>query len=166
MNEHELSRQAYAKVTDGDSTRADAWLGQSRVAWKQIEEIDPRELTEEQLEPIESTLNQARRQIDSLGRHKQWKAEIFRILGEIQLRRSDFGAAAKFLEKARTFLPKDTVLVERVAMCSVWEATSAARWPLGGFAQDGAQQRSGDRRSRRCFYSDRSLRTARRASVS
>ena len=115
MNEHELSRQAYAKVTDGDSTRADAWLGQSRVAWKQIEEIDPRELTEEQLEPIESTLNQARRQIDSLGRHKQWKAEIFRILGEIQLRRSDFGAAAKFLEKARTFLPKDTVLVERVA---------------------------------------------------
>ena len=165
MNEHELSRQAYAKVTDGDSTRADAWLGQSRVAWKQIEEIDPRELTEEQLEPIESTLNQARRQIDSLGRHKQWKAEIFRILGEIQLRRSDFGAAAKFLEKARTFLPKDTVLVERVAPRAPFgRRLQRLDGHLGGFAQDGAQQRSGDRRSRRCLYSDRSLR-ARRARI-
>ncbi len=115
MNAYEESRKAYAKVTDGDSTRADAWLGQSRVAWRQIEKVDPRELTEQQLEPIESTLRQAKRQIDSLGRHKLWKAEIFRILGEIQLRRSDFGAAAKFLEKARTFLPKDTLLVERVA---------------------------------------------------
>ncbi len=115
MNAFEESRQAYAKVTDGDSTRADAWLGQSRVAWRQIEKIDPRELTEEQLEPIESTLRQAKRQIDSLGRHKLWKAQIFKILGEVQLRRSDFGASAKFLEKARTFLPKDTLLVERVA---------------------------------------------------
>ena len=115
MNAYEESRKAYAKVTDGDSTRADAWLGQSRVAWRQIEKVDPRELNEQQLEPIESTLHQAKRQIDSLGRHKLWKAEIFRILGEIQLRRSDFGAAAKYLEKARTFLPKDTLLIERVA---------------------------------------------------
>jgi tetratricopeptide (TPR) repeat protein len=115
MGALEEARKAYAKVTDGDSTRADAWLGQSRVAWDLIKEIDPRELNEEQLEPIEATLAQARRQIDSLGRHKLWKAEIYRLLGEIQLRRSDFGAAAKFLEKARTFLPRDTKLVERVA---------------------------------------------------
>ncbi|MDE0883209.1 MAG: tetratricopeptide repeat protein, partial [Myxococcota bacterium] len=115
MGALEEARNAYAKVTDGDSTRADAWLGQSRVAWDLIKEIDPRELNEEQLEPIEATLAQARRQIDSLGRHKLWKAEIYRLLGEIQLRRSDFGAAARFLEKARSFLPRDTKLVERVA---------------------------------------------------
>jgi tetratricopeptide (TPR) repeat protein len=108
----EKSYAAFVAVTDQDSTRADAWLGQARVKWALLDEGDDEESL---LAPIEEALFRAEREIELLGTQKRWAAEVYQTLGEVQLRRSDYRAAARRMESALKYLPKDTKLLARIA---------------------------------------------------
>ena len=107
----EESKEAFVNVTDRDSTRADAWLGQARVAMDLLDEAPD----EDQLEPIERALQEAEKAIDALRSKKAWAGQIYRFMGELQVYRSDYAEAARIMEKGLTYLPKDTELIARVA---------------------------------------------------